>query len=265
MERYIEVNGVTLCIDDTMVTDKKALLLYHGLTGSKEAMYEIRDIMQDRYRVICVDTRGHGKSTHPAEYTLEDHAKDVHELIRVLELGKVDIIGHSMGSYVALAAAEMCCEDIDHLVLYSTKPSGKTSSVERILKERGLDIRTLSEEQMIQIIMTFTFAPDSLARIQKGELLLPDPSQMPVLSPEEKAIESKSIAGFDNSLGYDKVTCKTLVISGEFDGINSWQEGKEVADGIKGAQFVLIKDAAHMSAMEQPGQFFTAVDEFFNS
>ena len=82
------------------------------------------------------------------------------------------------------------------------------------------------------------------------------------MTPEEKKAESLSIAGFDLSPDFDKVTCKTLVISCQYDGINPPELGKQIADGIPGAEFVLIPDAAHLVPWEQPALLAKAVNDF---
>lgn len=251
MEKYIDVNDITLCIDDTGDTGKEPIFLYHGLTDSKEGMYTVRDMLSDQYHVICVDSRGHGKSTKSDSYTLEDHAKDFHELVHKLGFNKVNLLGYSMGSYIALASAEMNNNDIDHLILVCTKPSGKTSSISRIAEEAGLDRTTADPKQLNELVMKAALAPSSIEKMANAKL---SKSENP-LTPKQRKAEEDSVAGFDNSANLDKVHCKTLVISGEYDGINKPEWGKQVADGIKGAEYVQIPDAGHMVMYEQPDKF----------
>ncbi len=266
MKKFLDINNIKICVDDTEVGEY-AVLLFHGLTGSKEAMYPIRDMLKDDYRVITVDTRGHGESTRPKEYYIDDHAHDAHEIIKELNLGKANILGYSMGSYIALRIAEMYPDDIDHLVLVCTKPNGKTSSVARLLNEAGLDITEVTQEEMMQVILKATIAPKTMERIQKGELDLEEMMKSVngiELTDEEKASEDASLANFDNSKDYDKVTCRTLVIGAEYDGINPPDLGREVASGIKDAQFELVSGASHMVAMEKPEEFKKLVKDFLN-
>lgn len=264
MKKFLNINDIEICFDDTQ-HGENTILLFHGLTGNKQTMYPIRDMLKDEYRVITIDSRGHGESTRPEKYTLDDHAYDVHELIKQLNLGKVNILGYSMGSYIALRTAEVNCDDIDHLILLCTKPNGKTSSVARLLKQANLDITQVSQEEMMQVIMKASVAPQTLKKVANGEFdigeLLNSDENLE-LSDEEKAAEDASLANFDNSKEYDNVTCKTLVIAGEYDGINPPELGREVADGIPGAKFELIKDAGHMIPFEKPYEFLKVVKEF---
>ena len=85
MKKFLNINDIEICIDDTE-EGENALLLIHGLTGNKATMYPIRDMFKDEYRVITIDTRGHGESTRPKEYTIDDHADDIHEIIKELDM-----------------------------------------------------------------------------------------------------------------------------------------------------------------------------------
>ena len=265
MKKFLNINDIEICIDDTE-EGENPLLLIHGLTGNKSTMYPIRDMFKDDYRVITIDTRGHGESTRPEQYTIDDHAQDIHEIIKELNLEKVDILGYSMGSYIALRAAEVKCDDINNLILVCTKPNGKTSSVARLLKEANLDITQVTQEEMMQVILKASVAPDSFEKIVSGELniegVLKGDGQE--LSEEEKAAEDASLANFDNSKDYDKVTCETLVIAAEYDGINPPELGREVADGIKDAKFELIENAGHLAVIEQPEEFQKIINDFLN-
>ena len=267
MKKFLDVNDIKICVDDTE-SDKKPILLFHGLTGSKENTFYMRDMLKDDYRVICVDMRGHGESTRPLKYSLDDHARDAHEIIKVLGLGKADILGYSMGSYVALRTAQLGCDDIDHLILVCSKPYGDGSSVGRLLNEAGLDIKTVTEEEMTIIMRQALLSPNTLEKVKTGEFNFDEMekySGLHVLNEKEKAAEDASLAGFDNSLDYNKVTCKTLVISAEFDGINPPELGKKIADGIRGARYELIRDAGHAVGFEQPDEFKRVVKEFLKS
>ena len=266
MKKFLNINDIEICIDDTEVGENP-LLLIHGLTGNKSTMYPIRDMFKEDYRVITIDTRGHGESTRPKEYTIDDHANDIHEIIKELNLEKVNILGYSMGSYIALRAAEVKCDDINNLILVCTKPNGKTSSVARLLKEANLDITQVTQEEMMEVILKASVAPQSFEKIVSGELdieglLKGDEGQE--LNEEEKAAEDASLANFDNSKDYDKVTCNTLVIAAEYDGINPPELGREVADGIKDARFELIENAGHLAAAEQPDEFQNIIKDFLN-
>ena len=51
--------------------------------------------------MIAYDVRGHGKSSRPDSYNLEDRVKDLYVLIDKLNLKKVHLLGHDMGGIIA--------------------------------------------------------------------------------------------------------------------------------------------------------------------
>ena len=59
------------------------------------------------YRVIAYDHRGHGLSANAADgrYDMDTMAADVVALIEHLNLGRVHIVGNSMGGFIALRLA----------------------------------------------------------------------------------------------------------------------------------------------------------------
>lgn len=82
------------------------LVLLHGFP---EDWYEWRRIMprlSQRFTVLAVDLRGVGGSAPSADgYAAVNLARDVHELIDLLELGPAHLVGHDVGGGVAYAFA----------------------------------------------------------------------------------------------------------------------------------------------------------------
>ena len=50
--------------------------------------------------------RGHGKSTHPTSYNLNDHIKDLIMLMQQLGIKSAHLLGHDMGGIIAQAFTE---------------------------------------------------------------------------------------------------------------------------------------------------------------
>ncbi|MGG1575172.1 alpha/beta fold hydrolase [Fictibacillus sp. NRS-1165] len=59
---------------------------------------------------------------------MEDHVQDVIGLMDHLEIKKANILGASMGSYVAQGVAIAVPERVEKLILVVAKAFGKTSS-----------------------------------------------------------------------------------------------------------------------------------------
>ncbi|MCY0883964.1 MAG: alpha/beta hydrolase [Acidianus infernus] len=84
----------------------KPVILIHHLAGSYKSWSDIAYQLSQKFTVISYDLRGHGRSSIlPYEYRIEDHSKDLKGLIEYLRLDSPIIIGHSLGTLVAIEYA----------------------------------------------------------------------------------------------------------------------------------------------------------------
>lgn len=87
---------------------KPAFILAHGFSDDGGCWPLVAAALDQRYDLIALDARGHGKSSDPFEgYSTADHAADYAGLIAGLGLHKPIILGHSMGAINALALAAL--------------------------------------------------------------------------------------------------------------------------------------------------------------
>ena len=79
----------------------RGLVLLHGGGANLESMDQYADRLGGGRRCVAVDLRSCGQSGDPARFRLIDAASDVATVVDRLELGPVDVVGHSMGGFVA--------------------------------------------------------------------------------------------------------------------------------------------------------------------
>lgn len=81
------------------------VLLIHGVTSSNRAFQLLaKELVERGLTPYAVDLRGRGESNHlPAPFGMKSHAQDMAAVIEFLELENIDVIGHSMGAFVAVA------------------------------------------------------------------------------------------------------------------------------------------------------------------
>src|SRR5260370_15978266 len=95
------VNG--LSIDSSTAGEGKPVLLICG-TGQPADLWfaQVADLAAAGHAVITFDNRGCGRSeAPPAPYLVDDMAADTAALIEHLGLGPCDVIGYSLGGYIA--------------------------------------------------------------------------------------------------------------------------------------------------------------------
>src|ERR1700733_10990282 len=81
------------------------LLVHGGSCDHDDWRYQVASL-RDEFTVVAVDLRGHGASiADPADCTVGRYASDIHELIEAIGLGPTVLVGHSLGTRVALQRA----------------------------------------------------------------------------------------------------------------------------------------------------------------
>ena len=102
----------------------RPVLLVHGWSGSHESMVSVVDRLKDHCRCITYAHRGHGVSDRPTRgYTIQQLARDLHELIEYLDLHDLLLAGHSMGGQVVLSYVEQFgCGRLSKLMIWDMSP-----------------------------------------------------------------------------------------------------------------------------------------------
>ena len=259
MEKFTDINGINLCYDEGGINEGETVVLIHGLSSSKEDMFYLRDVLEDKYKVYTIDCRGHGKSDKMMGYTLNDHAKDVISFCNSLNSNSINLIGYSMGSYIALKAGEIEPELFKKIVLIGTKGDGKSSSVEKLVKDEGYEIGEISSFKFKRILLKSLFAPKTSVFTKLKVLKYRSKVK---LTQEDKLAENKALENFDNFKDIDRVTVPVLVIAAESDKINPPEYGLKVANSIKNSQFEVINDAGHFMLLEKPEELEKLIKNF---
>jgi 3-oxoadipate enol-lactonase len=223
------------------------------------------DILFDHYaptfHVVSYDVRGHGESDKPATFTLEDDTADLAALVERMRLHTPVVIVFSMGSYIALKTAEEHPGLFSKIVLIGTKSGGATSSTQRL--EQDTAAKGLSKEQAAQQMLRRVFAPQPpIEDIAAFDKKIASPVK---LTAEEQGCITQSLQNFDLLADADRVTVPVLVLTGEYDGINPPEEGRNVARALPNAEFEVVPDAGHIAFFENPDRVFALIDAFIGN
>ncbi len=81
------------------------IMILHGLYGSTDNWLPIAKTLAERYRVILVDLRNHGRSPHFQSHSFNEMVLDLVSLFEHLEIEKAHLLGHSMGGKTAMKFA----------------------------------------------------------------------------------------------------------------------------------------------------------------
>ena len=126
-------SGVTIHYAHRGEGVRTPVVFLHGYVDSWRSFSGVFEALSPSCRVIAPDQRGHGDSDKPeCCYSVEDFAGDLLLLMDAMRLDKADLVGHSMGSFIAQLFAARFPDRVGRLVLISSAPSlaGKTSLLE---------------------------------------------------------------------------------------------------------------------------------------
>jgi pimeloyl-ACP methyl ester carboxylesterase len=114
-----------------------AMLLIHGLGGTRRTWRHLIPGLARTHTVIAPDLPGHGLSDLPAgDYSLGAHACAMRDLLLTLGYPRASIVGHSLGGGVALQSAYQFPERTERVVLISS--GGLGAEVTPILRAATL-------------------------------------------------------------------------------------------------------------------------------
>lgn len=207
-------------------------VLLHGNSEDGNYFKSQIDYFSKNYRVIAVDTRGHGKTPRGnAPFTMNQFVEDLNNLLEKLELSQVILLGFSDGANIAMKFAIKYSEKIKVLILnggnLNTKGVKRTT---QFFIELGYKI-------------TKMFAKKSDGAKRNMELL-----GLMVNEPNIKMEEIRSIK------------IPTLVIAGKHDIIKE-SHTREIANNIPNAKLSIMK-GNHFVANKQPEVFNQEVEKF---
>ncbi len=136
---------VTLNYRDLGGTGRPPLVILHGLLGSSRNWQAAGRALAERYHVLALDLRGHGQSPHARPVTYEAMAGDVMAWLDARELGRVSLLGHSMGGKVAMLLACRNPDRVERLFVVDVAPKGYrwASNREAFAAMNELDLTSL--------------------------------------------------------------------------------------------------------------------------
>jgi 3-oxoadipate enol-lactonase len=211
--------------------------------------------------VLRYDKRGHGESDVPeGPYSFELLANDVLALLEALNITHTHFIGLSMGGMTGMTLALQQPSVLRSLVLCDTAsadPLGDpTLWQERIDALKGSDSMEPLVERTIERFLapaTVQSRPETVAAVRDMIRHTPVQGYIACCQALAKLHLTERLPG---------IQIPTLVVVGEQDVATPVALARDIQQHIPGAELVILKDAGHLSNIDQPEAFNKAVLEF---
>jgi 3-oxoadipate enol-lactonase len=211
----------------------------------------------DRYRVIRYDLRGHGRSeVVPGACTVADLAADVLALLERLGVERFCYVGVSIGGAIGQQLALTVPERVEKLAVIASAaqfadPPSWAVRAEQV-RDKGTEFLVPSRTGTW---FTPEFAEREPAAVQR---LL---AMLRATPAEGYASCCEAIGAFDVRERLGEISAPTLVLAGAEDPATTGEMMRELAEGIPGAQFVVVPGAAHLPVATHPDAVDAALRE----
>jgi 3-oxoadipate enol-lactonase len=242
---------------------RHTVVLSHAL-GCDLTMWDaLANTLAQDCRVIAYDHRGHGSSDAPdALYSMAELADDAARLLCELDTGPVVWVGLSMGGMVGQELALRHPSLVRALVLANTT-SGYPEAAQAVWEQRIATVREQGIEAIADAVMGRYFHDGF--RAQKPGTVARYRRRVVSTDPVGYVGCCNAVGKVDTASRLGSITVPTLVIAGELDQGTPVAMAQALADGIPEARLVVLQEASHLSAVEQPQAFEEAVVGFVTS
>lgn len=118
MEGYIKSGSASIFYEIFGEDNKEVIVLLHGNGESGRNFKNIIPLISDKYKVVTIDSRGHGKSDFGgSQLSLGTMAVDLVNVLEELGLKKVNVVGFSDGANIAMLTAIKNSDIVNKVVL----------------------------------------------------------------------------------------------------------------------------------------------------
>ena len=242
---------------------KPSVIFIHG-TANDHSVWtmQARYFAHHGWNALAVDLPGHGKSFGDAKTSIASAAD---WLINLLDNGNIKtaaLIGHSMGSLIALDAAARYPSRVSQLVLIG-------ASVPMPVTDILMDAAMHRPNDAFDMLNIWGHAP----QLKWGKNPTPGTSTMMAGArllaqshPGALATDLAACRAFQmDEVALAAITAPTLILAGTNDLLTPAKAGKALADRLAKATMVTLQDAGHSMMQEAPSRVVDALKGFLKA
>lgn len=253
--RLVASDGTNIGFEVAGNSSGEGLIFLHSLGSDRNQWTPQIDALSNDYRILKVDTRGHGTSDAPkGDYTMARLATDIIELADAADLKSFHLCGLSLGGMMAQWIGIHHPDRLRSLTLANT---GAKIGTPDTWNERVTTARTEGMAPLVEPALTRWFLPDFC----DANPAIIEPMRATLSATDPIGYSGACAALRDADLRGDvpKITARTLVIASTDDPATPPTDLEFLHGSIAGSTYRLLKNAAHISNIEVADQFTTAL------
>jgi pimeloyl-ACP methyl ester carboxylesterase len=254
----------------------KPILFISGTSQTKDAWEPtlLSEFAATNHTVIVFDNRGIGETTVGTKpFSIEQFANDTAGLLDALNIQKTDVIGASLGSFVAQELTLNFPQKVDKLILHAGYCGGNETvyasgqALEAIMTLSSPQIlRNMTAEQQAMILAQIMFPPEWFEEhpeiLNSVIQLAPSRSASPEII-QQQGSASAAWKGTCDRL--DNITQPTLVIVGDQDLLAPAANSIMMAQRIPNSWLVVIQGTGHGMMLQVPNEFSAIIQTFLET
>jgi 3-oxoadipate enol-lactonase len=254
--RYIELPGRGKAFVRIMQGPAGAptVLLVHGLLATADTNWSLAmPELAVRFRVVAPDLRGHGRGMATRSFSGEECADDLAAIVETLELGRVIVVGYSLGGLVAQIFARKYPQLVAGIVLSATAAafqvpteSGPLHLLERVVRRLPESVR--------RAVMMAILKPRG-ARCARGRWLMEQVRRHDTLAILDATAEA---ALFDSLPWIGSIAAPAAVIVTSLDPVVSPESQHQLARALESTDVCEVA-GDHFTCIKRPREFNAAL------
>ncbi len=243
-ELYYEVHGTG-----------PPLALVSGLNGVGAFWAPHLAELGTRFTVVLHDHRGTGQSSPSRiDYSIEQMADDLVQLLDHLGIEKAHLVGHSTGGAIGQTLAIDRPERVRRLVLSATW-TAPDAYFRRLFTLRADVLRALGPEGYLRASLLF-MRPPAWIREHEAALAAEEATMLAGFPPPEIMLERiAAILRFDRRADLARIAAPTLVVGAKDDAVTPAYFSEELGRLIPGAETMILAGGGHFFPVSAAAEF----------
>jgi 3-oxoadipate enol-lactonase len=262
--RRLQVNGTELFVSTQGLADAPWVVLLNSMAADTSMWSDQARVLASRFRVMCMDWRGHGGSRdEPGPYSLDMLCTDVVEAMRVMGVDRPHLVGTSLGGMIGMVLAIERRVALRSLTVCSALPRVAPAMAqwwgEIAAQVRRDGVEAAAVEGTLSRWFTPAYAKSHPEVVERTRLMI---------AATTTDAYTGCIAAFRDLDLFEelaRIDVPTLFLVGDNDPASTPEIMRGMHERVPGSRFEVVRNAAHLPSMEQPNAVNDALLRFFDA
>lgn len=246
----VEHDGISIYFEDS--GRGLPIVLGHSFLCSGEMWAAQVPRLAERFRVVNIDLRGHGRSGHlSTPCDLYDMVRDVVAVLDSLDLKDAIWAGLSIGGMVAMRAALTVPDRVRALILADTHAGRETTFKKFKYRVLNAGAKTIGIKPFLPAVLPLMFG--TTTRRERPDVVASWAEKFKAVHMPSIGVTLEALVQRDSVVDrLPHIRVPTLVIVGSEDASLPVSCSREISGAVADSDLVIVPGAGHLSALEQP-------------